>query len=158
MQSSLRKLLLLGVGVALPLAVAACGNQPQDETRFDGGERMSRPAFADFAPIPRTDGHGPSRVSSGRAAERSAPLRPATFVEHGTSGPAAWSSEPSWATADPLPLADESWDGDRAPAVAEAYYREPQPDPEPVPEPGVSAGYVVGSLFEAIAGSISRGG
>ena len=154
MQSSLRKLLLLGVGAALPLALAACGNQPQDETRFDGGERMSRPAFADFAAIPRTDGHGPSRVSSGRATERSAPLRPATFVEHGTSGPAAWSSEPSWATADPLPLADESWDGDRAPAFAEASYREPQP--EPVPEPGVSAGYVVGSLFEAIAGSISR--
>ena len=121
MQSSLRKLLLLGVGAALPLALAACGNQPHDETRFDGGERMSRPAFADFAPIPRTDEHGPSRVASGRAAERSAPLRSAPFVEHGSSGSAAWSPEPSWATADPLPLADESWDGDRAPAVAEAY-------------------------------------
>ena len=156
MQSSLRKLLLLGVGAALPLAVAACGNPPQHETRFDGGERMSRPAYADFAPIPRTDEHGPSRVASGRAAERSAPLRSATFVEHGASGPAAWSPQPSWATADPLPLADESWDGDRAPAFAEASYREPQPDPEPVPGPGVSAGYVVGSLFEAIAGSISR--
>ena len=65
MQSSLRKLLLLGVGVALPLALAACGNQPHDKTRFDGGERMSRPAFADFAPIPRSSARATIRASCG---------------------------------------------------------------------------------------------
>jgi len=141
MRSSLRKFLLLGAGLALPLTLAGCGGNAPPEDRFDGRERMSRPAPAAFAPVPPQSAEPAGRTLRGD------PVRRPPAVAYGETVPPAW--QPAWTTGEPMALAEPPQEAGWVPDYVESY----EPDPAPPALPAPSAGLVVASLLESFIGS-----